>query len=204
MQQVISFGVGVWRADATTPAPLPPKTASSLLVSSVTKVPVFCPYALNDNKNSTDLTEKATCKPSTPPPRNKPIERALKFSLLLLFLFSRSTSTKWQRCVVFWRASSSHRKADQTGTWTRTSCTPSSVPHSSSHSFGVSVVIWSRLPWMHLTHLPGICSPTQTMLRWSSYNSNYKVLFIVCLFVCLFVRWFCLAIEITIMYWWYK
>ena len=129
--------------------------------------------------------EKVNCKPSIPPPRNKPIERALKFSLLLLFLFSRSTSTKWQRCVVFWRAFSSHRKAVQTGIWTRTSCTPSSVPHSSSHSCGVSVVIWSRLPWMHLTHLPGICSPTQTMLRWSSYiqTTRYFLLF-VCLFVC--------------------
>ena len=167
------------------PPPLFPRRLRAVSIFfRVTKVAGFCPYVLNDNKNSKDLIGKATYKPSIPPPRNKLIERALKFSLLLLWLFSRSTSTKWQRCVVFWRASSSHRKADQTGTWTRTSCTPSSVPHSSSHSFGVSVVIWSRLPWMHLTHLPGICSPTQTMLRWSSYNSNYKVLFIVCLFVC--------------------
>lgn len=119
---------------------------------------------------------------SPPPPHNKPIERALEFWLLSLLLFSRSTSTKWQRCVVYWRASSSQRKAVQTGIWTRTSCIRSSVPHSSSHSCGVSVVIWSSLPWMHLIHLPGTCSQTHTMLRWISYYSNYKVLSVVCLF----------------------
>lgn len=179
------------------PRPFSPVNCEkSLIFFKVTKVAGFCPYMLNDNKKAKDLIGKAFSRP-----RNKPIERALKFSLLLLFLFSRSTSTKWQRCVVYWRASSSHRKADQTGTWTRTSCTPSSVPHSSSHSCGVSVVIWSRLPWMHLTHLPGICSPTQTMLRWSSYIQTTRYFL---LSVCLFVRFFSLAIEITIMYWWYK
>ena len=156
-------------ASNTLTQPLPPlfprKRERSPIFFKVTKVAVSCPCALNDNKNSTQLRGKANYKPSTTPPRNKPIERALKFSLLLLLLFSRSTSTKWRRCVVYWRASFSHRKADQTGTWTRTSCTPSSVPHSSSHSCGVSAVIWSSLPWMHLIHLPGICSQTLTMLR---------------------------------------
>lgn len=148
------------------PRPFSPVNCEkSLIFFKVTKVAVFCPYVRNDNKNSKELIRKATCKPSIPPPRNKLIERALKFSLLLLLLFSRSTLTKWQQCVVYWRASSSHRKADQTGIWTRTSCIPSFVPHSSSHSCGVSLVIWSSLPWMHLIHLPGICSQTHTMLR---------------------------------------